>query len=762
MRMTIWTKTRALMAATALALVAAGVTPALARTNYAVLVAVTKYPNLPAKTWLVGPNHDAVLVREYLQTSAPVPFAEENVTVLADDVEGAAGTPTHGQILATLKGVADKAVQGDFVYLHLSGHGAQEPEREAGNETDGMNEIFLPADTAKWVDRTKGVPNALVDDDIGAALDAIRNKGAFVWVVFDACHSGSATRAAPVDEDLEVSRKLDFDDLGIPQDAVAAAAAEATGEESDTREAAFSLTEAASSEGDASRAVALNAEETQGTTPTAAAAQPTGAVSIAKGGMVAFFAAQTIETTPEMPLPKGEKGAPKYGLFTFTIMSKLAENPRMTYRQLGRAVLQQYAADTRVKPTPLFEGELDAPVFGTEGGDAALAWPMTVKDGQATLPAGKLHRLAVGTKLAIMPPNGVDLADAIGYVQVESAKNLTSRVKAVAWKDKPALKLADLPPKTYARLAEVTVDFKLKVARPAPATGLEDEVALANRTLDALVADPEKRFNAELVEPGAEADVRLGVMRESELERELGETPEATASLRLDEPVLLFLPPSGELATNGQRPPLVAIDTAEPEKLAAATKENLEKIFRASSLSRLAAASVAESTSIKVGFKIKRTDTGEFETLDGSSVPVVHPGDEVHIEAENVSSKLFDINILYVGSDYSISHIDAQRLVAQGKIEEGLLAFTDTSFGMERMVAVITEAPALSEIEDLSFLQQGGVPAATRAVGEPGAFSNILSDIGLAPATRSAMKLGDKGSQEGSVLIFSLETRPRG
>ena len=34
--------------------------------------------------------------------------------------------------------------------------------------------------------------------------------------------------------------------------------------------------------------------------------------------MVAFFAAQTIETTPEMPLPKGEKGAPKYGLFTFT------------------------------------------------------------------------------------------------------------------------------------------------------------------------------------------------------------------------------------------------------------------------------------------------------------------------------------------------------------------------------------------------------------------------------------------------------------
>ena len=79
----------------------------------------------------------------------------------------------------------------------------------------------------------------------------------------------------------------------------------------------------------------------------------------------------------------------------------------------------------------------------------------------------------------------------------------------------------------------------------------------------------------------------------------------------------------------------------------------------------------------------------------------------MHIEAENVSSKLFDINILYVGSDYSITHIDAQRLVAEAKVDEGLLAFTDSSFGMERMIAVLTEAPPLSEIEDLTFLAAG-------------------------------------------------------
>ena len=84
----------------------------------------------------------------------------------------------------------------DFVYLHLSGHGAQQPQAKAGNETDGLDEIFLPRDIDKWVNRDKGVPNALMDDEIGAALDAIRDKGAFIWAVFDCCHSGTATRGA--------------------------------------------------------------------------------------------------------------------------------------------------------------------------------------------------------------------------------------------------------------------------------------------------------------------------------------------------------------------------------------------------------------------------------------------------------------------------------------------------------------------------------------------------------------------------------------
>jgi hypothetical protein len=727
-----------LLAATTMA--AAGTmlaAPAMARTNHAVLVAVTAYPGLPPKASLVGPNHDAKLVRDYLLSSAPVAFDEANVTLLADNLDGAAASPTHEHILDALKAVAEGAERDDFVYLHFSGHGAQQPALEPGSETDGLDEIFLPADTAKWADRTKGVPNALMDNEIGAALDAIRDKGAFVWIIFDACHSGDATRdIAPAGEH---DRKVEFDDLGIPDSAVQAAMAEAaaTPQEAEAarREAAFEL-------GTSSRGIDAGADQSA-----------TGAQSIAKGGMVAFFAAQTIETTPEMPLPKGTPGAESYGLFTYTIFSKLAENPNMTYRQLGHAVLQQYSADARQRPTPLFEGELDARVFGSEKIDTVMQWQVEAKDGKAGLPAGLLHRLTPGTKLAVLPSPASELSETLGYLEVKSAKNLTSTVVPVAFEGKPALDLAAMPANAYARLVELAVDYRLKVARPAGGDGFDAEVALVDSALEKLATDG-KGVNVEIVEPGAEADVRLAVMR--------GDAFPGAKYANVAGPALYFLPSSGDAGTaTGEHPPLVAIDPSDPDRLAKGTADNLLKIFRATSLSRLAAASDYKPDQVNVQFMIRRDGADEMQPLETASVPVLMPDDEVHILAENKSTKLVDINILYVGSDYSITHIDAQRLVPGARIEEGLFAFTDTSFGRERMIAVLTEAPPLSEIEDLSFLAQPGVAKVTRDINAPVGFADMLADIGAAPSTRSVMKLGDKSGAKGAVMIFPMETTPR-
>ena len=102
----------------------------------------------------------------------------------------------------------------------------------------------------------------------------------------------------------------------------------------------------------------------------------------------------------------------------------------------------------------------------------------------------------------------------------------------------------------------------------------------------------------------------------------------------------------------------------------------------------------------------------------------------------------------------------AERLVAGATLEEGLLAFTDTSFGMERMIAVLNEAPPQSEMEDLGFLAQDGVASATRGTGSAG-FSDMLTDLGMAQATRSVMRLADKSGPKGVVMIFPMETVPR-
>jgi len=736
-----WIDARGLLAATALAVLATGfAAPASARTNYAVLMAVTAYPNLPPKNALIGPNHDAKLVREYLTTRAPIKFDAANVTILADGLDGANASPTRAQILATLADVAERAQQGDFVYLHYSGHGSQQPTLTPETETDGLDEILLPADSAPWDKQAKRIPNALLDDEIGVALDAVRDKGAFVWIVVDACNSGSVTRAAAIaDADQSLDRKLDPTDpngLAIPVGDMPAAGsdvASAGGE----RKSDMKLIE----DGDAGERAIQTDDQTQ-----------TGAKPIEKGGMVAFFAAQTIETTPEMPLPRGVDGAERFGLFTFTIFSKLAENPGMTYRQLGHSVLQQYAAEPRQRPTPIFEGELDAPVFGSEPIDTDQQWQIQAKDSGLTLPAGLLHRLTPGTRLAILPKPASELSETLGYVEVKKAENLTSQVVPVAFDGKPALKLADLPPNAYARLSEVAVTFKLKVALPSATAGLEEEVKLADAMLDKVASAEDKRFDIELVPAGAAADLRLVVLRESDVE---GAGPDASS-----EPALWFLPSSGELSlAPGQRPPRIVIHPDDPDKLASSASENLEKIYRATALSRLSAAAGQMPKGVSVKFEINRIGAGRLDKLQESTVPTVNPGDQLNIVAENDSGSLIDINVLYIGSDYSITRLDAQRLVNGARLEAPVAEFTADSFGTERMIAVITEAPPLSEVEDLAFLEQGKVPSLTRSGAEQSSFADALAKIGGA-ATRAAIAPRDKGGTKNAVLIFPIEIVP--
>lgn len=726
-----------------------------ARTNYAVLVGVTKYPNVEGAD-LIGPANDVVLVRDYLTTSAPVPFEPQNVTVLADDAEGATGSPTHAAITDALARVADQAERGDFVYIQLSGHGVQQPAVDPSSEPDGMDEVFLPADIGQWTDRAKGIPSAFTDNQIGEALDAIRQKGAFVWIVIDACHSGTATRAAGLGEDDVVERKLDPKLVGIPDSAFEEAAAEARAQGSGQAS-------------ESTRALTLRADEAA---EGVADAQPTGATALQPGGMVAFFAAQTVETTPEMPLPRGAEDARRYGLFTYTLLSQIAENPAMSYRQLGQSILQAYAADNRNRPTPLFEGSLDAPVFGTASGDFVRQWKVKVEAGGITIDAGRLHGVAPGARLAVLASPGAELEETLGYLEVRSAENLKARVVTVAAEDKPALAPSSIPQNAYARLSQVAFDTELTVSRP-PLDGPHAEQAGAvARLVEAIAADRSRPLKLKLVDASASADLKLAVMSEADIAKltafASSSAPTATivsgtgAALG-DAPRLWFLSPTGEVSlTTGHRPPSIGFAGSTPEGLEGEVADTLQRIFRATNLARLANASDFRPEEFKASFNIVRTGTGEVEPLAAGKMPRVKPGDQVELVVENNSTKPVDMNVLYVGSDYSIGHMYAERLHGGSRDRLPLLAFNNESFGVERMVVVLSDAPPQSATQDLGFLAQDGVRQATRSADHPAGFAGLLRDIGTAPATRGAMRLGQSSAARGGVLIYAVENLPEG
>ena len=118
---------------------------------------------------------------------------------------------TRQNILDGFRKLAEDAGKGDFIYIHMSGHGSRQLDMN-NDERDGLDEIFLPSDIGKPEQGANQVPNALVDDEIGEIVTALRRKGADVWFVLDSCHSGSGMRDA---SSYSLSRNVTPDVFGI-------------------------------------------------------------------------------------------------------------------------------------------------------------------------------------------------------------------------------------------------------------------------------------------------------------------------------------------------------------------------------------------------------------------------------------------------------------------------------------------------------------------------------------------------------------------
>lgn len=91
-----------------------------------------------------------------------------------------------------------KTKRGDIVYIHFSTHG-QPVEDINGDEADGWDEAIVPIDAYKIY--RKGVyegKHHLIDDQLNTLFKELRKMigpNGFLYVVIDACHAGTASRA---------------------------------------------------------------------------------------------------------------------------------------------------------------------------------------------------------------------------------------------------------------------------------------------------------------------------------------------------------------------------------------------------------------------------------------------------------------------------------------------------------------------------------------------------------------------------------------
>jgi hypothetical protein len=336
-------------------------------TQRALLVGVSELANQPQSLWLQAPRNDVTLMRDALHKQG---FAPQDIVLLADGVEGAA-LPASRAIHEALGRLLAQSKSGDFVLLYFSGHGTR--WRDAAKryqEPDGLAENFLARDVRGAVGSQAALSGGLRDVDFDAWVQAFLARNVFVWSVFDTCAATSMTRSSSTTATAPAVAE------GPPDDEVRWRGLRAT-----------QLLQAAAAAEPASAAVPA----------------PPAAERVPRARYVAFFASESHQITPELRLPRQGRHARPQGLLTWAVAGALERRPA-TWRELFDGVLSFYPPvidelaqrfPTRELPSPVAEGNLDAPLFanGTGAASTRPAWRAQRSGDQLLLQAGLVDGL---------------------------------------------------------------------------------------------------------------------------------------------------------------------------------------------------------------------------------------------------------------------------------------------------------------------------------------------------------------------------------
>jgi len=307
--------------------------PVAAETR-AILIGVSKFDHLKIAP-LEGPLNDVALMGVALQARG----LEGRQIIKLTDYSAESYKPRRANILRVFAETAKASLANDVVIVYFSGHGAQVPQpkpvpKGRWVEPDGLDEVFLTRDTKMWDKKSQRVEGALLDDEIGDALEAFTKKGVHVWAIFDSCHAGDMVRGTTMTDGAPILRGVDATALGVSTSAVRAATLRGASQRS-------------SRSGPLGRMVL-----------------PRTVTSKAQSGkLIAFYATQPDEAAPEELFPYPDSFADlrsrsvngRFGVFTWELAGAIGQVHR-SYAELAKAITVRY--ESRPFPTPQFEGDL--------------------------------------------------------------------------------------------------------------------------------------------------------------------------------------------------------------------------------------------------------------------------------------------------------------------------------------------------------------------------------------------------------------------
>ncbi|TFK88487.1 peptidase C14 [Polyporus arcularius HHB13444] len=148
-----------------------------------------------------GAHRDVRRLRKLL--TGQYGYKNENITVLEDDDALPRDTwPTYENIIRAMEDLVAGTKPGDHIFFSFSGHGGQVVAREDEDEEDGQDEILLPIDCTYDPSTPDNFSRFIRDDEIRRILVKKLPEGVRCVMIFDCCHSGTASDLPSVQECL--------------------------------------------------------------------------------------------------------------------------------------------------------------------------------------------------------------------------------------------------------------------------------------------------------------------------------------------------------------------------------------------------------------------------------------------------------------------------------------------------------------------------------------------------------------------------------